>query len=1109
VVPRGPRAAAGLGQRRCAERRVAHGTGVVVPPTSPPPRPQQTKTQLVLQCHEEGMNLVRMGDLDSAFDQFKYAEAVLIANDKEDGNLSLLAVTCSNLGSYYKITGKLHAALSYLRRALKIEVSVGADNETLAATHLNLCSVLSKLQKHEKAEQHALCALELLGKAIANAHRFEATGTVPPPSDDAYAMLSIAYHNLAVQREHRDMLDYAAIAYKQAFEIARRLLPDQHQFMRSLVSRIYRLLLLKGGKELADEMAAGCAVPVPETTDAAVPPVLEPPNALEDAAKEAARRPATSSPVHKVKARETHSVMSTRPPTNVSRPQTRLYSETPGEGATRPSTVADFTRPATVQARSTAAIPNAAAHSVWAEFASVTLGPKAPQLHEPVHRRFSDADVSMPAIAPLPGAAAFLDIDAPIEASDLQNFEDKAADGLKGVVAQREIISPASRRLSEALDFGHKAMWDPSEGFDLPELPEALRLLEEVKTPEPSDEDRWASASADTDTEVKEILVRAGRKASMKSTREDVSGFMNTIQASMGGVQAFDAEMLELKDVFGRPPNDYRPNRCRGHKSRAAQLLLLGGGGKDFEVSTHRDRLRQMHWTRTTRKTGDGKPRPPQPKHLAYVEVIAATRIQGAWRRYRLYCTENEEWFEHMKKCAWRIQMRWKVTQPQRRAVRAAAVKIQTRWRGFFVRLQMWRRHAAVRIQKRMHGKFARQEIHRLNLAVIEMQRLVRGGLTRKFIHMYRAHLEHISCIIQKAWRSRQAYMQLKRDIRYQQQRDLQVKCVLMIQSLYRRKQALKVADEKRYELEQIVLQSAAATMIQSCARRQKAKAKVRGIRDGRMEKMHWAATTIRKQYLMVVEVRRLHELKRRFKADEGAIVVIQRFARGFLVRLRLVKGRTSLLARIEAATNIQKTWRGFLGCRKYESRAEVFYSRPIAAARIQRYWRGSVVRRALRRRRAATARGMFEVARARFYAAQRIQAVARGGQVRHRLRSRKAAVFHRVVLIQRAFRLYLTRKVFWYRARDKQAVVIQRQARRLLVQRRLQQVHQYAAIVQVSYRAHLRHAEGSPKTGEQGPSSSKRRADAARCIQRFWRQHQQQLEQARIWEEWKRDQGW
>jgi len=252
-----------------------------------------------------------------------------------------------------------------------------------------------------------------------------------------------------------------------------------------------------------------------------------------------------------------------------------------------------------------------------------------------------------------------------------------------------------------------------------------------------------------------------------------------------------------------------------------------------------------------------------------------------------------------------------------------------------------------------------------------------------------------------------------------------------------------------------------------------------------------------------------LQELKRSFKAHQGAIVVIQRFARGFLVRLRLVKGRTSLLERIEAATNIQKTWRGFRGCREYESWAEVVYSRPIAAARIQSCWRGFAVRLALRRQRAATARGMFEVARARFYAAQRIQAVARGGQVRHRLRSRKAAVAHSVVLIQRAFRRYLTWKVVWYKAREKQAVVIQKQARRMLVQQRLKHVHQHAAIVQVSYRAHLRQVQARSQTREQCQATAKRRADAARSIQRFWRQHQQQLEQARIWAEWKREQGW
>merc|ERR1719235_1799808 len=149
---------------------------------------------MVLACNKDGMDSLRKGEHKAAFEQLKYAEAILIANQKEDEPTSLLAVTCNNLGCYYKKVGKLHAALSYLRKALKIEVSLHTDDVTVAGTHLNICAILSKLDKHDKAVQHALCALELISNRIATAD-----SSVSP---DDYSVLAIAYHNVAVERDY-------------------------------------------------------------------------------------------------------------------------------------------------------------------------------------------------------------------------------------------------------------------------------------------------------------------------------------------------------------------------------------------------------------------------------------------------------------------------------------------------------------------------------------------------------------------------------------------------------------------------------------------------------------------------------------------------------------------------------------------------------------------------------------------------------------------------------------------------------------------------------------------------------------------------------------------
>merc|ERR1719235_1889994 len=147
---------------------------------------------MVLACNKDGMDSLRKGGHKAAFEQLKCAEAILLANQREDENTNLLAVTCNNLGCYYKKVGKLHAALSYLKRALKIEVSLQTDDVTVASTHLNVCAILSKLEKHDKAVQHALAALELIGS------RVTASDAV---SQDEYSVLAIAYHNVAVERD--------------------------------------------------------------------------------------------------------------------------------------------------------------------------------------------------------------------------------------------------------------------------------------------------------------------------------------------------------------------------------------------------------------------------------------------------------------------------------------------------------------------------------------------------------------------------------------------------------------------------------------------------------------------------------------------------------------------------------------------------------------------------------------------------------------------------------------------------------------------------------------------------------------------------------------------
>merc|ERR1719171_1160597 len=190
-------------------------------------QPTQDFQTMVLACNKDGMDSLRQGDHKAAFEQLKYAEAILLANQREDESTNILAVTCNNLGCYYKKVGKLNAALSYLKRALKIEVSLQTDDVTIAGTHLNICAILSKLEKHDKAVQHALCALELIGGRVTGAEAGQA-------GQDDYSVLAIAYHNVAVEREFLRQWDQAAMAYHQGFQVAKKCLGDNHPLTQTL-----------------------------------------------------------------------------------------------------------------------------------------------------------------------------------------------------------------------------------------------------------------------------------------------------------------------------------------------------------------------------------------------------------------------------------------------------------------------------------------------------------------------------------------------------------------------------------------------------------------------------------------------------------------------------------------------------------------------------------------------------------------------------------------------------------------------------------------------------------------------------------------------------------
>lgn len=150
----------------------------------------------------EFLNLAAMKHLeqdqfDTSLDYLRRAEGIIINSARSR------ATTFNNLACYYRRTGKLRAALSYLGQALTLEIK---DDKpaTLADTHLNICAVLSQLNRHDDAHQHAMLSIiliqdELLQTALNKLVKEEQS---PIIADERLAVLAVAYHNLGVELEH-------------------------------------------------------------------------------------------------------------------------------------------------------------------------------------------------------------------------------------------------------------------------------------------------------------------------------------------------------------------------------------------------------------------------------------------------------------------------------------------------------------------------------------------------------------------------------------------------------------------------------------------------------------------------------------------------------------------------------------------------------------------------------------------------------------------------------------------------------------------------------------------------------------------------------------------
>lgn len=196
-------------------------------------------------CNLLAMTYLQQEDFNMVLELLKKAE-ILTERD-----LPGRAATYNNLACYYRRQGKLHSALQYLQKALKIESKL-SNVQNAADTHINACAVLSQLGRHQSALEHAQNALILLQEELLSP---PGNDNATPPQADRIAVLAIAYHNIGVEQEFLKRYEQSMLSYRKGVEVAERYLGPKHAICITLRNS----LLAAKKAAMKEEMKGGGA----------------------------------------------------------------------------------------------------------------------------------------------------------------------------------------------------------------------------------------------------------------------------------------------------------------------------------------------------------------------------------------------------------------------------------------------------------------------------------------------------------------------------------------------------------------------------------------------------------------------------------------------------------------------------------------------------------------------------------------------------------------------------------------------------------------------------------------------------------------------------------
>ncbi|XP_069897534.1 abnormal spindle-like microcephaly-associated protein [Dipodomys merriami] len=451
---------------------------------------------------------------------------------------------------------------------------------------------------------------------------------------------------------------------------------------------------------------------------------------------------------------------------------------------------------------------------------------------------------------------------------------------------------------------------------------------------------------------------------------------------------------------------------------------------------------------------------------------MAATKIQSHYRRYR-----QQMYYTKLKKVTQTVQQRYRAVKEGRRQfqrysrLRRSAVLLQAAGRGMMARRYVKAMHsAATLIQRRFRTLMVRRKFlclqktviwvqrkYRANLlaryqlqqfmlvrrAVIQIQSSYRGWIVRKKVR----EMHKAAMCIQAAFRMHRAcvrYRALKR-------------ASAVIQKQHRANRAAKRQRQRFITLRR------SAVILQAAFRATKVRRHVK--------EMHLSATLIQYRFRSFLMRRRFISLKRaavfvqrkyrakllarhqlqQFLLVRRAVIQIQSSYRGWIVRKKVREMH-------KAATCIQAAFRMHRACVRYRAlkRASAVIQKQHRANRAAKRQRQRFI---TLRRSAVILQAAFRALKARRHvkemhlSATLIQSRFRSFVMRRRFISLKRAA----VFVQRKYRatIYARCKRHQFLELRKAAISIQSSYRRLMVKKKLQNMHRAALLIQATFRMH------------------------------------------------------